>query len=58
LTRGGKTADDLMDDGFRDLRDVPAERLTAEMHRRVYDATVSGLPFFDLTATRSLRSLS
>lgn len=58
LPRGGKTADDLMDDGFRDLRDVPAERLTAEMHRRVYDATVSGLPFFDLTATRSLRSLS
>jgi hypothetical protein len=28
------------------------------MHRRVYDATVSGLPFFDLTATRSLRALS
>jgi hypothetical protein len=58
LPRGGKTADDLMDDGFRDLRDVPSERLTAEMHRRVYDATVSGLPFFDLTATRSLRALS
>ncbi len=58
LPHGGKTAGDLMDDGFRDLRDVPAERLTAEMHRRVYDATVSRLPFFDLTATRLLRSLS
>lgn len=58
LPRGGKTVEALLDDGFRDLRNVPAERLAGEMHRRVYDATVSGLPFFDVTATRSLRALS
>jgi hypothetical protein len=57
LPRGGKGVEALRDDGFRDLRDVPADRLTNEMHRRVYDATVSGLPFLDVVATRDLRLL-
>ncbi len=57
LPRGGKTVEALLAEGFRDLRDVPANRLTNEMHRRVYDATVSGLPFFDITATKELRAL-
>lgn len=57
LPRGGKAVDALLADGFCDLRDVPPNRLTTEMHRRVYDATISGLPFFDITATRDLRAL-
>ena len=57
LPRGGKTVEALLDEGFRDLRDVPEKRLTSEMHRRVYEATISGLPFFDLAATSILRAL-
>jgi hypothetical protein len=57
LPRGGKTVAALLAEGYRDLRDVPAKRLTDEMHRRVYDATYSGLAFFDLTATAELRRL-
>jgi Domain of unknown function(DUF2779) len=44
-------------EGYRDLRDVPAARLTNEMHRRVFDATCSGLAFFDFAATADLRTL-
>ena len=58
LPRGGKIVAELLGDGYRDLRDVPVERLTDEMHRRVYDATSSGLAFFDFTATAALRQLT
>jgi hypothetical protein len=58
LPRGGKTVATLLADGYRDLRDVPAKRLTDEMHRRVFDATCSGLAFFDLAATTELRRLT
>jgi hypothetical protein len=57
LPRGGKTVAALLAEGYRDLRDVPAKRLTDEMHRRVFDATCSGLAFFDLGATTELRGL-
>jgi hypothetical protein len=55
LPRGGETVAALLADGYRDLRDVPATRLTNELHRRIYDATCSGLAFFDLAATAELR---
>jgi hypothetical protein len=55
LPRGGKIVAQLLADGYRDLRDVPAELLTVEVHRRVFDATCSGLAFFDLGATAELR---
>jgi len=48
LPRGGKIMEALVANGYRDLRDVPVKRLTHEMHRRVFDATESGLAFFDL----------
>jgi hypothetical protein len=57
LPRGGTTVAALLSDGYRDLRDVPVERLTNKMHRRVFDATCSGLAFFDLGATAALRQL-
>jgi hypothetical protein len=55
LPRGGKTVAALLAEGYRDLRDLPGKRLTDEMHRRVFDATCSGLAFFDLGATAELR---
>jgi uncharacterized protein DUF2779 len=57
LPRGGKTLAGLIADGYSDLREVPAERLSSEMHRRVHEATVSGKPYFDEEATRPLRDL-
>ena len=57
LPRGGKVVADLLADGYRDLKDVPVERLTGDMHRRVFDATCSGLAFFDSGATAELRGL-
>jgi hypothetical protein len=55
LPRGGKTVADLLADGYRDLREVPEPRLTTEMHLRVFEATRSGLAFFDFAATSALR---
>jgi Domain of unknown function(DUF2779) len=57
LPRGGKVVAELLADGYRDLKDVPVERLTGEIHRRVFDATCSGLAFFDSVATTELRAL-
>jgi hypothetical protein len=57
LPRGGQVVGELLADGYRDLRDVPVERITGDLHRRVFDATVSGLAFFDLAATAELRAL-
>ena len=58
LPRGGKAVEALVASGFKDLRDVPVGRLTHDLHQRVYDATCSGLAFFDLAATAELRSFT
>jgi hypothetical protein len=58
LPRGGQVVGELLADGYRDLREVPVERLTSDVHRRVFDATVSGLAFFDVAATVELRGLT
>jgi hypothetical protein len=57
LPRGGKMMQALIDEGYVDLREVPNERLTNEMHRRILEATVSGVPYFNPTATAELRNL-
>lgn len=57
LPRGGKTVEALLAAGYADLRNVPATRITGEVHRRVHAATVSGEPFFDAAATAGLRTL-
>jgi hypothetical protein len=57
LPRGAELIPSLRADGYRDVRDVPAKRLTTELHQRVFDATCSGLAFFDLAATVELRQL-
>ena len=58
LPRGGKMVQALIDEGYVDLREVPSERLTTEMHRRVLEATTSGVPYFDAAATAELRTLT
>lgn len=57
LPRGGKTTAALLADGYRDLREVPAEQLTNEMHRRVHEARVSGVAYFDAAATAELQQM-
>jgi len=56
LPRGGKMMQALIDEGYVDLREIPDGRLTAEMHMRVREATVRGVPFFDAAATVELRT--
>jgi hypothetical protein len=57
LPRGGKVAGELAAEGYRDLREVPAGRLSSPMHRRVHTATVGARPFFDAAGTLMLREL-
>jgi hypothetical protein len=57
LPRGGKTLEALIAEGYRDLREVPSERLTSEMHRRVHEATTTGAKYFDAAVTAELRLL-
>lgn len=58
LPRGGKLIAQLAGEGFEDIREVPAERLTKPDHQRVHAATVSGEPWFDAEATAELRALA
>jgi Domain of unknown function(DUF2779) len=58
LPRGGKVVQALVDEGFEDLREIPDGRLTGEMHMRVHQAAVSGVSYFDASATQDLRKLS
>ena len=58
LSRGGKLAQRLADEGFADLRDVPAARLTSAVHRRVYAATVSGTPYVSPDVANVVRGLA
>lgn len=58
LPRGGTVVAALIAAGYADLQQVPAELLAGEVHLRVHQATVSGEPYFDATATGSLRELT
>jgi hypothetical protein len=58
LPRGGKMMQALIDEGYVDLREIPEGRLTGEMHMRVREATISGVPYFDAAATADLRKLN
>ena len=58
LPRGGKLAAKLKAEGYTDLREVPAERLTSTLHRRVWQATVNGKPYLDPALARTIRTLA
>lgn len=57
LPRGGRLVQDLLAEGFRDLREVPAERLVKPLHRRIHRATLTGDPFLDPAVARRLAAL-
>ena len=58
LPRGGKAVEKLQAAGYADLQQVPAGLLAGEVHLRVHQATVSGVAYFDVAATVSLRDLA
>lgn len=58
LPRGGAVVEQLLADGYLDLREVPASRLTSPVHLRVHAATISGVPYFDVGATKDLRAIA
>ena len=58
LPRGGKLAAQLKAEGYTDLRDVPASRLTGVLHRRVWQASTNGKPYLDPALGRIIRSLA
>lgn len=47
---GGKK---WLEKGVQDLFELPREKLTSAVHKRVYDATVLGVPYHDGNAARS-----
>lgn len=57
LPRGGKTVEALLAEGYSDLTEVPADRLSGRIHQRIHRATVSGEVFLDVAATAELRGL-
>jgi hypothetical protein len=57
LPRGAQRAAELRAEGYEDLRQVPADKLSNEQHRRVHAATLSGVPFLDPAAAYLLNAL-
>jgi hypothetical protein len=57
LPRGSSLAAVLRADGYEDLRDVPADRLSNWRHQRVWQATRDDQPVLDAEARRTLAGL-
>jgi hypothetical protein len=57
LPRSAKTVEALVAEGYADLADVPADRLSGKIHQRIHQATVTGEVYFDVTATQELKGL-
>ncbi|CAM5376740.1 DUF2779 domain-containing protein [Rhodanobacter lindaniclasticus] len=57
LKRSAALTRALLDEGFVDLRKVPAERLTNPIHQRIRKASVTGKPFLDPAAAEQLDGL-
>ncbi len=58
LPRGGDIAKALQDEGYRDLRDVPVERLTNPTHAWVHQVTHSGIADLKPELGHTLRALA
>ncbi|GBE49221.1 MAG TPA: DUF2779 domain-containing protein [Chromatiales bacterium] len=57
LPRAGALAAALREEGYTDLREIPAGRLDRPLHERIRAATASGVPFLDPEAKRVLEPL-
>jgi hypothetical protein len=58
LPQGRRIAQALRAEGFEDLRQVPAERLAKDKHKRVHAAVVNGEPYIDPALGDCLRDLA
>jgi hypothetical protein len=58
LPRAGKLAAQLREEGLRDLREVPCERLSRPIHQRVWRVTMSGQAEIDPMAGECVRALA
>lgn len=57
LPRGGKVAEALAEEGFSDLRDLPAHRLTQPRHQFVHQAVCAGRAVMLPGAEKTLKGL-
>ena len=57
LPNGGRLARQLRSEGFADLRDVPADRLTRDDHQRIWRVTRNGAAELDPAAVAKLDAL-
>jgi hypothetical protein len=57
LPHAGKLVSELAKEGYRDLREVPLERLETEKQRRIAEASRSGIPFVSPHLAASLDGL-
>ena len=58
LPYGKKLAAELRTTGYRDLRDVPADKLTNPKHQRVHRVSCSGKAELDQAATKTVKKLA
>ena len=58
LPHGKKMAEQLRAEGYRDLRDVPVEKLSNPKHIRVHRVSSTGCAELDVEATEAIRNLS
>jgi hypothetical protein len=58
LPYGGKTVASLVERGYRDLREVPADMLGSSRHLLIHHATVSGKPYFSGEAARLMEEFN
>lgn len=57
LPHGGKSVEALLAEGYRDLRDVPEDRLDNPRHQRIAEATRTGKPFLDPALRKAIKAL-
>jgi hypothetical protein len=57
LPYGKAIAAELRSDGYKDLRDVPAERLSNPKHLKVHAATLSGQAILEIEAINQMQAL-
>jgi hypothetical protein len=58
LPYGGRMVQDLLSEGFEDLRDVPEDRLTNPQHQKIRRVTISGRPELDPAAAAAIGQYS
>jgi len=58
LPYGKAIAAELRGEGYKDLRDVPAERLNNPKHLKVHSATLTGQPILEPEAIKEIQALA